>query len=53
MQKCWRIVFGFEDKEQVQNQAASLASEWGNATIVNAYSKNPLDDFEDDDDEEY
>lgn len=53
IQKCWRITLDTEDNEQLQASAAAVATEWASTATSIAYSKNPLDDFDDEDDEEY
>lgn len=52
MQKCWRITLSNEDRELIQATASAVVLDWTSATITKPYSKNPLDDFEDDDDDE-
>lgn len=52
IQKCWRITLDTEEKNRLQNQAYSVAAEWADTTRIKAYSRNPLDDFDDEDDDE-
>ena len=52
IQKCWRITTSNEDKKLIQEIATAVALDWGTVTITNSYSRNPLDDFEDEDDDE-
>ena len=55
MQKCWRKTLYSEDMKKIQATSSSVAEEWRNTIITKSYSKNPLDDFGDfdDDDEAY
>ena len=53
IQKCWRIKLSADDKQFLHNTAEAAATEWSKATITKPYSNNPLDDFEDDDEEDY
>lgn len=56
IQKSWRRTVSEIKKAAFIEHTASLAMEWGNETITNSYSKNPLDDIwdgDDDDEDDY
>ena len=52
LQKKWRKVLSKEDKETIAKEAAEIAKARANAPITKAYSKNVLDDLEDDDEDD-
>ena len=52
LQGKWRKTLQKEEKESIVKKAVEDTESRGRATIVNPYSSNPLDDFEDDDDED-
>lgn len=53
IQKCWRITLDTEENEQLKDNASAVAAEWANTVTSIIYSRNPLDDLDDEDDEEY
>lgn len=52
LQGKWRKTLQKEEKESIVKKAVEDTESRASATIVNPYSSNPLDDFEDDDDED-